>query len=308
LHDEIIVNDTLMKFANKYQIKVIATNDSHYVDEADANAHDILLCINTNEKLNTPKIIDYGDEETSTKGRRFAFPNDQFYFKTQAQMNVLFSDIPESLDNTLEIVSKIETLDLKKEILLPNFPIPDSFKTHTTSLKIDEKTTLEPDVLNQWEYLKDLTFKGAKRRYTDITPEVEERLTFELDIIRKMGFAGYFLIVSDFIKAGKDLGVIVGPGRGSAAGGAGRRRATAARAQRGFSRRRPGGRGIRPGPVRPGAAARECAAPESHRGPHGRPATRPHRPAGGPPGLARGRRARRRGRRAARPRRPVASA
>lgn len=220
LNDEIIVNDTLMKFANKYQIKIIATNDSHYVDEADANAHDILLCINTNEKLNTPKIIDYGDEETSTKGRRFAFPNDQFYFKTQAQMNVLFSDIPESLDNTLEIVSKIETLDLKKEILLPNFPIPDSFKTHTTSLKIDEKTTLEPDVLNQWEYLKDLTFKGAKRRYTDITPEVEERLNFELDIIRKMGFAGYFLIVSDFIKAGKDLGVIVGPGRGSAAGSA----------------------------------------------------------------------------------------
>jgi DNA polymerase III subunit alpha len=103
---------------------------------------------------------------------------------------------------------------------LPNFPIPNEFKTHTQQEKVDEKTILTPDMLNQWEYLKDITFKGAKIRYTDITPEVEDRLNFELLVIRRMGFAGYFLIVSDFIKAGKDLGVIVGPGRGSAAGSA----------------------------------------------------------------------------------------
>jgi DNA polymerase III subunit alpha len=108
------VNEVLMKFAAKYNVKVIASNDSHYVDQQDANAHDILLCINTNEKQSTPIMKDFSDDEVNIKGRRFAFANDQFYFKTTQEMTTLFSDIPQAIDNTNEIVSKIETLEFKE--------------------------------------------------------------------------------------------------------------------------------------------------------------------------------------------------
>lgn len=200
-----IVNEVLLRFSKKYNVKVICSNDSHYVDQQDSNAHDILLCVNTGDMQRTPIATD----EEGGKGYRFGFPNDQFYFKTQDQMGQLFKDLPHSLDNTNEIVDKVEHLQLKRDIMLPNFPIPDDFKIHKGP---------EAENLNQWEYLKDLTFKGAKRRYTDLSPEIEERLNFELFTIRTMGFAGYFLIVADFIKAGRDLGVFIGPGRGSAAG------------------------------------------------------------------------------------------
>ncbi|HEY9001079.1 MAG TPA: DNA polymerase III subunit alpha [Mucilaginibacter sp.] len=199
------VNEVLLKFAKKHNVKVICSNDSHYVDQQDANAHDILLCVNTGDMQSTPIATD----EEGGKGYRFGFPNDQFYFKTQAEMGKLFHDLPESLDNTNEIVDKVEVLKLKRDIMLPNFVIPEEFKIHNTP---------DADTLNQWEYLKHLTFMGAKERYKDITPEVEERLNFELFTIRTMGFAGYFLIVADFIKAGRDMGVFIGPGRGSAAG------------------------------------------------------------------------------------------
>ena len=187
------INQILLKWAKKYNLKVIATNDSHYVNEDDSNAHDILLCLNTGEKQATP----VGDG----KGFRFGFPNNQFFFKTQAEMNRLFRDIPQALDYTNEIYDKIEHLKLKRDILMPNFPIPAAFQSHD-------------------DYLRHLTFEGAKRRYGSISGEVESRLNFELEIIRKMGFPGYFLIVQDFINAGRDLGVWVGPGRGSAAGSA----------------------------------------------------------------------------------------
>jgi DNA polymerase-3 subunit alpha len=200
-----IINNTLLQYAKKYNVKVICSNDSHYVDQQDSNAHDILLCVNTGDMQSTPIATD----EEGGKGYRFGFPNDQFYFKTQAEMGKLFHDIPESLDNTNEIVDKVEVLKLKRDILLPNFVIPDEFKIHTTA---------DADTLNQWEYLKHLTFTGAKERYIDLTPEVEERINFELFTIRTMGFAGYFLIVADFIKHGRDIGVFIGPGRGSAAG------------------------------------------------------------------------------------------
>ncbi|HYK77973.1 MAG TPA: DNA polymerase III subunit alpha, partial [Daejeonella sp.] len=200
-----IVNNALLKFAKKYNVKVICSNDSHYVDQQDANAHDILLCVNTGDMQSTPIATD----EEGGKGFRFGFPNDQFYFKTQAEMGQVFHDLPEALDNTNEIVDKVEHLKLKRDILLPNFPIPEEFKIHTGP---------EAENLNQWEYLKHLTFTGAKERYIDISPEAEERINFELFTIRTMGFAGYFLIVSDFIRAGRDLGVFIGPGRGSAAG------------------------------------------------------------------------------------------
>ena len=200
------INNTLMKFAKKYNVPIIATNDSHYTDQDDYNAHDILLCINTGEKQSTPGYDDFVNDDLSNKNRRFKFPNDQFYFKTQEEMTKLFNDIPESIDNTNMIVDRVEVLNLKKDILLPAFPIPKEFQIHNESN------------LNQWEYLKYLTMEGAKLRYNDLTPEIQERLDFELFTIKTMGFAGYFLIVSDFIKAGRNMGVFIGPGRGSAAG------------------------------------------------------------------------------------------
>ncbi len=202
------INQVLLKFAKKYNVPVIATNDSHYTDKDDANAHDILLCINTGEKQSTPGFDDFVNDDAAVKNRRFKFPNDQFYFKSTEEMSALFSDIPEAIDNTNLIVDRVELLNLKKDILLPAFPIPKEFQVHADSN------------LNQWEYLRHLTYEGAKMRYTDITPDIQERLDFELFTIKTMGFAGYFLIVSDFIRAGRDLGVFVGPGRGSAAGSA----------------------------------------------------------------------------------------
>lgn len=202
------VNAVLVKWAEKYKVPIIASNDSHYVDQQDANAHDILLCINTGEKQSTPKADD-GDEEGSQKGKRFAFPNDEFFFKTSAQMAKVFNDLPEALDNTNRIVDKIEPLKLKKDILLPNFQIPDGFA-------------------DQDDYLKHLTYEGAVRRWLGdghggidtLDPKIKERLDFELFVIRTMGFAGYFLITQDFINHGRDIGVLIGPGRGSAAGSA----------------------------------------------------------------------------------------
>ncbi len=200
------INQVLLQYAKKYNVPVIATNDSHYTDQEDYNAHDILLCINTGEKQATPGFDDITNDDVQVKNKRFKFPNDQFYFKSPTEMIELFKDIPESIENTQRIVDKVETLDLKKDILLPNFPIEAAFKIH------------KDDTLNQWEYLKHITYLGAKKRYIDLLPNIEERIEFELNTIRLMGFAGYFLIVSDFIQAGKDIGVFVGPGRGSAAG------------------------------------------------------------------------------------------
>ena len=206
MKEQEIINQVLLKFAKKYNVPVIATNDSHYTDRDDYNAHDILLCINTGEKQATPGYDDFVNDDTNMKNRRFKFPNDQFYFKTTEEMTKLFHDIPEAIDNTNLVADKVEVLNLKKDIMLPNFPIPKEFQIHADSN------------LNQWEYLQYITQEGAKLRYSDLTPEIQERLDFELFTIKTMGFAGYFLIVSDFIKAGRDMGVFIGPGRGSAAG------------------------------------------------------------------------------------------
>jgi DNA polymerase-3 subunit alpha len=200
------INQVLLKFAKKFNVPVIATNDSHYTDRDDFNAHDILLCINTGEKKSTPGYDDFVNDDVNLKDRRFKFPNDQFYFKTKKEMQELFSDVPEAIDNTNIIVDKVELLNLKKDILLPAFPVPKEFQVHGDSN------------LNQWEYLKHITYEGARLRYNDLTPEIQERIDFELFTVKTMGFAGYFLIVSDFIRAGREMGVYVGPGRGSAAG------------------------------------------------------------------------------------------
>src|SRR6476620_10004167 len=200
------VNKVLLKLAKKYNVKTIATNDSHYVNQTDFNAHDILLCINTGEKLSTPALREFTDDDVHVKNKRFAFPNDQFYFKNTAEMTKNFEDLPEEIDNTNEIIDKVELLNLKRDILLPALPTPKEFQIHNDNN------------LNQWEYLKHLTYEGATRRYSEITEDLRERIDFELFTIKTMGFAGYFLIVSDFIKAGREMGVFVGPGRGSAAG------------------------------------------------------------------------------------------
>jgi len=187
------VNQVLLGFAKKHNVKVIATNDSHYVERDEANAHDILLCVNQGERQSTP--IGRG------KGYRFGFPidNSEFFFKTKSEMQTLFSDVPYALDNTLEIYDKVDTLELARDVLLPAFPIPEQFKT-------------------QDEFLRHLAYAGAQARYGTITPEITERMDFELMTIEKSGYPGYFLIVQDFTQVARDMGVAVGPGRGSAAG------------------------------------------------------------------------------------------
>lgn len=187
------VNQVLLKWSEKYNVPAIATNDSHYVEEEDFNAHDILLCINTGDLKSTP----VGDG----KGYRFGFPNSQFFFKTQAEMGQLFSDIPQVLDNTNLIVDKITPPELKRDILLPHFTLPEGFT-------------------DQNEYLRHLAYEGARKRYGEITSEISERLDFELATIANTGYPGYFLIVQDFTSVARKLGVSVGPGRGSAAGSA----------------------------------------------------------------------------------------
>ncbi|HEX4373819.1 MAG TPA: DNA polymerase III subunit alpha, partial [Puia sp.] len=206
IKEQEIINNQLLKFAKKYNVPVIATNDSHYTDKEDFNAHDILLCINTGEKQSTPGYDDFVNDDAHVKNRRFKFPNNNFYFKTAEEMRTLFSDVPEAIDNTNLVADKIEVLNLKKDILLPAFPVQKEFQVHADNN------------LNQWEYLKHITYIGAKNRYKDISPEIQERIDFELFTVKTMGFAGYFLIVSDFIKTGREMNVMVGPGRGSAAG------------------------------------------------------------------------------------------
>ncbi len=197
LDDQEKVNRVLMNFSAKHNVKAICSNDSHYIDEQDSNAHDILLCVNTGDMQATP----IANHEEGGKGYRFGFPNNQFYFKTQQEMGRVFADIPQALDNTNEIVDKVDLLNLTQDIMLPNFQIPADF-------------------IDQDAYLRHLSYEGARKRYVEINTETQERLDFELFTIKSMGFAGYFLIVSDFIKAGRELGVYVGPGRGSAAGSA----------------------------------------------------------------------------------------
>lgn len=190
------VNQVLIKFARKYNVSIIATNDSHYIDQQDANAHDILLCINTSEFQATPKATN----EESGKGFRFGFPNEEFFFKTQEEMAELFKDIPEALENTNKLIDSIDSPELKRDIVLPNYTIPPEFS--------DMKA-----------YLRHLSYEGCKKHYGGAIPtHVQERLDFELNTICESGYEGYFLIVQDFTTAAREMGVWVGPGRGSAAG------------------------------------------------------------------------------------------
>jgi len=179
-----IVNEKLISFARKYSIKLIATNDVHFINQEDAEAHDRLICLNTQSELDDPNRLRYTKQE---------------WFKTQAEMNEIFSDIPEALENTLEIAEKTETYDLNRDPIMPDFPLPEGFD--------------DPD-----EYLKHLTYEGAKKRYSEVSGEIKDRIDYELSVIKKMGYPGYFLIVQDLLRAAREMNVSVGPGRGSAAG------------------------------------------------------------------------------------------
>ena len=181
------VNQMLLELAREYGVKVIATNDVHYINAEDARAHDILICLQTGKELNDPNRMKYSGNE---------------YLKSKQEMAELFADIPEALANTREVADKIENFRLtKKDVLLPVFPLPEEFTSED-------------------QYLEHLTFEGARKRYGQLSQAVEERLTFELHVIKNMGFAGYFLIVQDFIAQARKMDVLVGPGRGSAAGSA----------------------------------------------------------------------------------------
>ncbi|MCR9017339.1 DNA polymerase III subunit alpha [Aquiflexum gelatinilyticum] len=202
------VNEVLLHFAHKYGVKYFAANNTYYNQKNDAKAHDILLCVKDGELVEKPK------KYIGKRGRefRYGFPNDEFYLKSPEEMKKLFADLPEAIACTNEIVEKIETYKLQRDVLLPNFQIPDEFKN-----PLDEE---DGGKRGENAYLKYLTYEGAKKRYPVLSDEIRERLDFELATIEKTGYPGYFLIVQDFTGEARKMGVSVGPGRGSAAGSA----------------------------------------------------------------------------------------
>ncbi|MGA1771217.1 MAG: DNA polymerase III subunit alpha [Flavobacteriaceae bacterium] len=195
-------NLVLLDFSKKHNIPIIATNNTYYVEQEEANAHDILLCVKEGEKQATP--IGRG------RGYRYGFPNQEYYFKSQEAMKALFRDLPEAIENIGTLIDKIVPYELQREVLLPKFDIPKAYQ-HTDD---DDGKKGEND------YLRFLTYEGAKKRYPQLDTAIKERLDFELEVIANTGYPGYFLIVQDFIAAARKMGVSVGPGRGSAAGSA----------------------------------------------------------------------------------------
>lgn len=196
------INGTLLKFSDKHSIKTVATNNTYYLNKSDAEAHDVLLCVKDAELVSTP--IGRG------RGFRYGLENEEYYFKSADEMKHLFSDIPESIENISEIIGKCEHYALAREVLLPAFEIPVEFQ--------DETDKEDGGKRGENNYLRYLTYKGAEKRYGEITDEIRERIDFELATVEKTGYPGYFLIVQDFCQAARDMGVSVGPGRGSAAG------------------------------------------------------------------------------------------
>jgi DNA polymerase III subunit alpha len=182
--NQVFVNNHLLEISARTGIKCIATNDVHFINEEDAPAHDRLLCISTGKDVDDPNRLRYTRQE---------------WFKTQDEMKQLFADLPEAIAITQEIADKIEIYELNSDPIMPDFPIPDGFT--------------DPN-----EYLRHLTYSGAEKRYPVMVETVRDRIDFELETIRKMGFPGYFLIVWDVIRAAREMDVAVGPGRGSAAG------------------------------------------------------------------------------------------
>lgn len=191
LAEEDRVNDTLLRFCQKYGVKYFAANECFYLKTEEADAQDILVCIKEAEFKSVP--IGEG------RGKRNGLPNNHYYFKGQTEMKTLFRDMPEAIETIGEIVAKVETYRLDRKVLLPRFDIPKGFDTED-------------------DYLRHLTYEGAQKRYDTLTQAITERIDFELETIKKTGYPGYFLIVQDFTSKAREMGVSVGPGRGSAAG------------------------------------------------------------------------------------------
>jgi len=198
------VNETLVRLAEKHSVKLVATNNTYYIEQSDAEAHDVLLCVKDNELVSTPK--------GRGRGFRYGLDNEEYYFKSQEEMKKLFLDLPEAIKSIDEIIAKCESYQLAREVLLPAFDIPDEFQ--------DPEDALGGGKRGENNFLRHLTYEGAKKRYAEITDAIRERIDFELATIERTGYPGYFLIVQDFCQAAKDMGVSVGPGRGSAAGSA----------------------------------------------------------------------------------------
>ncbi len=202
--DEQRVNTVLVQLAEKHQVKLVACNNTYYIQKEDANAHDILLCVKDGEKQATP--IGRG------RGYRYGLPNQEYYFKSQEEMKELFKDLPQAIESIAEIIEKIEAFSLKRDVLLPKFDIPEAFQ--------NPEDETDGGKRGENAYLRHLTYEGAKRRYENLTQDIKDRLDFELEVIANTGYPGYFLIVQDFIAEARKMGVSVGPGRGSAAGSA----------------------------------------------------------------------------------------
>lgn len=202
--DENRVNDTLIKLARRHNVKLVATNNTYYVNKEDSHAHDILLCVKDGEKLATPK--------GRGRGFRYGLPNNEYYFKPGEEMKKLFADLPEAIVSIQEIVDKVESYSLYRDVLLPKFDIPEEF--------LVPEDEIDGGKRGENKFLRHLTYVGAEKRYAEITDDIRERLDFELKTIENTGYPGYFLIVQDFIAEARKMGVSVGPGRGSAAGSA----------------------------------------------------------------------------------------
>ncbi|HIP35463.1 MAG TPA: DNA polymerase III subunit alpha, partial [Crocinitomix sp.] len=201
--DEDKINETLLQFAEKHKVQIVATNNTFYLEKEDANAHDTLLCIKDGELKSTP--IGRG------RGFRFGLPNQEYFFKSAEDMKSLFVDLPDAILNTSKIVNKCEPYKLERDILLPDFDIPEEFT--------DPKDKEDGGKRGENNYLRHLTYEGAYKRWgKDLPKSTIERLDFELEVIANTGYPGYFLIVQDFCHAARKMGVSVGPGRGSAAG------------------------------------------------------------------------------------------
>ncbi len=202
LEEEDFLNQFLLQMAKKHQISYFAANNVHYLEKKDAEAHDLLICIKDNAKKHEPIGRGYG--------HRFGFPNNEFYYKTEEEMLQLFADLPEAIETIGQIIDKVETFSLKRDVLLPEFAIPENF--------LDPLDEEDHGKRGENSYLRHMAYEGAKDRYGELTEEMTERLDFELETIAKTGYPGYFLIVQDLIASARKMGVWVGPGRGSAAG------------------------------------------------------------------------------------------
>jgi DNA polymerase-3 subunit alpha len=191
---QLLVNKAIKQLSEICRVPYIASNDVHYVDTGDYEAHRLLICLNTGKNV---QDVDAAVQDSDTD-LGMAYTGQEFLRTTQ-EMSELFAEYPEAIENTSKLVDKIETISLKMDVLLPKFPVPEGFK-------------------DEYHYLEHLVFEGANKRWNILTDEIIERLQFELETVKKMGFPGYFLIVWDFIKAGREMGIRFGPGRGSAAG------------------------------------------------------------------------------------------